>query len=48
MNNKQLTIIEQHRLGSHKEQPLLFPLVHLILCCAAYAISCMYTEKGEL
>lgn len=31
-NNKQLTINKQHRLGSHGEQPLQFPLVHLILC----------------
>jgi hypothetical protein len=31
-NNKQLTINKQQRLGSHGEQPLLFSLVHLILC----------------
>jgi len=31
-NIKQITINKQHRLGSHKEQPLLFPLEHLILC----------------
>ncbi len=32
MNNKQLTINDQHRSGSQEEQPLLFSLVHLILC----------------
>lgn len=32
INIKQLTINKQHRIGSHGEQPLLFPLVHLILC----------------
>jgi len=32
MNNKQLTINERHGLGSREEQPLLFSLVHLILC----------------
>jgi len=37
-SNKQLTINEQHRLGSHKKQHLLFSLVHLILC---------YALKGE-
>lgn len=31
-NTKQLIINSQHRLGSHGKQPLLFPLVHLILC----------------
>jgi hypothetical protein len=31
-NNKQLKIKGQHRLGSPEEQPLLFSLVHLILC----------------
>jgi hypothetical protein len=31
-NSKQITINEQHRLGSHEKQPLLFSLVHLILC----------------
>jgi len=31
-NSSQLTIKRQHRLGSHEEQPLLFSLVHLILC----------------
>ena len=31
-NNKQIKISEQHILGSHEEQPLLFSLVHLILC----------------
>ena len=31
-NNKQLTDNRQHRIGSHEEQPLLFSLVHLILC----------------
>jgi len=36
-NNKQITINKQHRLGSHEEQPLLFSLVHLILCYAAQA-----------
>jgi len=34
MNNKQLTINEQHGLDCHKEQLLLFSLVHLILCWA--------------
>lgn len=34
-NSKQLTINKQHRLGSHEEQPLLFSLVHLILCWAS-------------
>ena len=33
-NSKQITINKQHRLGSHGEQPLLFLLVHLILCYA--------------
>jgi len=33
-NSKQITINKQHRLGSHEEQPLLFSLVHLILCYA--------------
>ena len=38
-NSKQITIKKQHRLGSHEEKPLLFLLVHLILC---------YTDKrGE-
>jgi hypothetical protein len=32
MNNKQLTNNERHGLDSHKEQLLLFSLVHLILC----------------
>jgi len=31
-NSKQITIIKQQRLGSHEKQPLLFSLVHLILC----------------
>ncbi len=31
-NSKQITFNQQHRLGSHEEQPLLFSLVHLILC----------------
>jgi len=31
-NNKQLTTNKQHILGSREEQPLLFLLVHLILC----------------
>lgn len=31
-NSKQITIKKQHRLGSQEEQPLLFLLVHLILC----------------
>lgn len=31
-NSKQITINKQHKLGSHEEQPLLFSLVHLILC----------------
>ena len=34
-NSKQITINKQHRLGSHEEQPLLFSLVHLILCWPA-------------
>jgi len=29
---KQLTINKRHRLGSNEKQPLLFPLVYLILC----------------
>jgi len=33
-NSKQITINKQQRLGSHEEQPLVFSLVHLILCCA--------------
>jgi hypothetical protein len=33
-NSKQITINKQRRLGSHKEQPLLISLVHLILCWA--------------
>jgi len=33
-NSNKLTINKQHRLGSHEEQPLLFSLVHLILCYA--------------
>lgn len=33
-NSKQITINKQQRLGSHEEQPLLFSLVHLILCSA--------------
>lgn len=37
-NSKQLTINKQHRLGSHGEQPLQFPLVHLILCSATWII----------
>ena len=32
INDKQLIINKLHRLGSYEEQPLLFPLVHLILC----------------
>jgi hypothetical protein len=31
-NSKQLTINKQHRIGSYDEQPLLFSLVHIILC----------------
>jgi hypothetical protein len=31
-NNKQLTNNKQLSIGSQKEQPLLFSLVHLILC----------------
>jgi hypothetical protein len=31
-NSKEITINRQHRLGSHEKQPLLFSLVHLILC----------------
>ena len=31
-NNKQIIVNKQQRLGSHEEQPLLFSLVHLILC----------------
>ena len=31
LNNKQLTIDEQHGLDGYKEQLLLFSLVHLIL-----------------
>ncbi len=31
-NSKQTPINKKHRLGSHEEQPLLFSLVHLILC----------------
>ena len=34
-SNKHLTINERHGLGSHKEQILLFLLIHLILCCVA-------------
>ncbi len=33
-NNKQLKIKGQHRLGVPEEQPLVFSLVHLILCYA--------------
>ena len=33
-NSKQITVNKQQRLGSHGEQPLQFPLVHLILCYA--------------
>jgi len=33
-NSKKITINRQHRLGSHEKQPLLFSLVHLILCKA--------------
>ena len=29
-NSKQITTNKQHRLGSHKEQPLLFSLLRLI------------------
>jgi hypothetical protein len=32
INNKQLIINKRHRLGSNEKQPLLFLLVHLILC----------------
>lgn len=32
--------IEQHRLGSHEKQPLLFSLVHLFLC--------LVSQKGRL
>ena len=31
-SNKQLIIKGQHGLGGHEEQPLIFSLVHLILC----------------
>ena len=31
-NSKQIIFNKQHSLGSHKEQPLLFSSVHLILC----------------
>lgn len=31
-NSKQITMNKQQRLVSHDEQPLLFSLVHLILC----------------
>jgi hypothetical protein len=31
-NNKQLKNNRQYRIGIHGEQPLLFPLIHLILC----------------
>lgn len=33
-NNKQLSNNRQYRIGSHKEQHLLFSLVHPILCYA--------------
>ena len=33
-NIKQLIKNKQHRLGSHREQQLLFSLVYLILCYA--------------
>jgi hypothetical protein len=33
-NSKQITINERHRLGRREERPLLFSLVHLILCSA--------------
>jgi hypothetical protein len=35
-NGSYLTNKQQHRLGCHKEQPLLFSLVHLILCYAQF------------
>ena len=31
--SKQIPINKQHKLGSYEEQPLLFSLAHLILCC---------------
>jgi hypothetical protein len=31
-SSKQITVNKQQRLGSHEGQPLIFSLVHLILC----------------
>ena len=31
-NIEELIINKQHKLGSHEKQPLLFSLVHIILC----------------
>ena len=33
-NSKQITFNKQQRSGGHEKQPLLFALVHLILCYA--------------
>ena len=38
-NSKQITINKHYRIGSHKEQPLLFSLVHLILCWSSNTVS---------
>ena len=46
-NSKQITINKQHRLGSHAEQPLLFSLVHLILCYAP-KLDTKRTGNGEV
>jgi len=43
-NSKQITINKQHRLGSHEEQPLLFSLVHLILCYTYIIVA----DRGKL
>jgi len=45
-NNKHLTNNRQHNIGGHGEQPLLFSLVHLILCWALSKPSKI--RKGEL
>jgi len=47
-NSIQITINKQHRLGSHMKQPLLFSLVHLILCYTVYKKIMSYQYRKNI
>ena len=45
--SKQITFNKQHRLGGHEEEPLLFSLVHLILCYMKIGVVCNLSKEEK-